>query len=249
MMALELIALRKNFGPSDIIRGVNLAVAAGQRVALIGPNGAGKSTLFNLVSGKLAPSSGQILLHGQPIQGHKPFQVHRAGLARSFQVSNLFGQLSVWDNLRCSVLGKLGYANTFWRLLNGLPDATALAQAAMVQVRLDGKRDVLAAHLSYAEQRQLELGITIAGGPSVILLDEPTAGMAAAESARFVQLIREVSVDKTLLVVEHDMGVVFSLADQIAVLAAGQVVALGPPAAIRANPLVQAVYGGAHAAG
>jgi branched-chain amino acid transport system ATP-binding protein len=147
------------------------------------------------------------------------------------------------------VLGKLGYANTFWRLLNGLPDATALAQAAMVQVRLDGKRDVLAAHLSYAEQRQLELGITIAGGPSVILLDEPTAGMAAAESARFVQLIREVSVDKTLLVVEHDMGVVFSLADQIAVLVAGQVVALGPPAAIRANPLVQAVYGGAHAAG
>ncbi|MEO6852913.1 MAG: ABC transporter ATP-binding protein [Rhodoferax sp.] len=236
------MALHKNFGPAQIIRGAHLAVAAGERVALIGPNGAGKSTLFNLISGRAAPSSGQILLHGQPIHGKRPFEIYRAGLSRSFQTSNLFAQLSVFENLRCSLLWSRGYGYTFWRRLAGLQDVRARAEQVMAQVQLDGKRDVLAAHLTYAEQRVLELGITIAGGANVVLLDEPTAGMGGQEAARFVQLIHEVTHNKTLLIIEHDMQVVYALAAKIAVMVAGEVIALDTPDAVRANPRVQAAY-------
>ncbi|BDT67853.1 lipopolysaccharide export system ATP-binding protein LptB [Comamonadaceae bacterium OS-1] len=240
--ALQLIALRKNFGAAQIIRGADLTVATGERVALIGPNGAGKSTLFNLISGRTAPSSGQILLHGQAIQGKKPFEIYRAGLSRSFQTSNLFAQLSVFENLRCSLLWSQGYGYTFWRLLSGLKDVRERAEQLMAQVQLDGKRDVLAAHLTYAEQRALELGITIAGGASVILLDEPTAGMGVQEATHFVQLIHDVTQGKTLLIIEHDMQVVSAVAAKIAVLVAGEVIAFDTPDAVRANPRVQAAY-------
>jgi branched-chain amino acid transport system ATP-binding protein len=243
--ALHLIALRKSFGAAQIIRGADLAVSVGERIALIGPNGAGKSTLFNLISGRTAPSSGQILLHGQAIHGKKPFDIYRAGLSRSFQTSNLFAQLSVFENLRCSLLWSRGYGYTFWRLLAGLQDVRQRAEQVMAQVQLDGKRDVLAAHLTYAEQRALELGITMAGGAHTVLLDEPTAGMGATESAHFVQLIRDVTQGKTLLIVEHDMQVVYALADKIAVMVSGQIIACDTPAAIRDNPQVQAVYLGA----
>lgn len=245
--ALELQGLRKSFGSVDIIRGASLAVAAGERVALIGPNGAGKSTLFNLISGKHAPDSGRVVLQGQAIQGKTPFQIYRAGLSRSFQVSNVFARLSVFENLRCSVLWSLGYGYSFWRRLSGLKDANALAEHCMAQVQLSAKRNVLAGELGYAEQRALELGITIAGGAHTVLLDEPTAGMGATESAHFVQLIRDVTQDKTLLIVEHDMQVVYALADKMAVMVAGQIIACDTPAAIRANPHVQAVYLGATA--
>jgi len=172
--------------------------------------------------------------------------IYRAGLSRSFQVSNVFPRLSVFENLRCSVLWSLGYGYSFWRRLSGLKDANALAEQCMAQVQLSAKRDVLAGELGYAEQRALELGITIAGGAHTILLDEPTAGMGATESAHFVQLIRDVTQHKTLLIVEHDMQVVYALADKIAVMVAGQIIACDTPAAIRANPHVQAVYlGGA----
>ncbi len=239
---LQLIALRKSFGAAPIIRGVDMSVAAGERVALIGPNGAGKSTLFNLISGRTAPSSGQILLHGQAIHGKKPFEIYRAGLSRSFQTSNLFAQLSVFENLRCSLLWSRGYGYSFWRLLAGLQDVQERAEQVMAQVQLGGKRDVLAVHLTYAEQRALELGITIAGGAGVILLDEPTAGMGAQEAARFVQLIHAVTQNKTLLIIEHDMQVVYALATKMAVLVAGEVIAFDTPDAVRANPLVQAAY-------
>ena len=241
-MALELRDLRKHFGKTEIIRGVNLVVAQGERVALIGPNGAGKSTLFNLVSGRLAPSGGQVLLNGQRIEGKKPFEINRLGLSRSFQITNLFPNLSVFENLRCSVLWSLGYRYTFLRFLGGLHDANARAQQLMEQIRLDTKRDVLAVNLTYAEQRALEIGITIAGGAKVVLLDEPTAGMGSSETARFVQLIREVTEGRTLLTVEHDMGVVFGLADKIAVLVYGQVIAFDTPERVRANPRVQEAY-------
>ena len=241
-LALELRGLHKSFGKTDIIRGVDLAVAPGERVAIIGPNGAGKSTLFNLISGRCAPSSGQVLLNGQRIDGKKPFQIHRLGLSRSFQISHLFPQLSVFDNLRCSVLWSLGYRYSFLRLLSNLHDANARASQLMEQIHLDNKRDVLAANLTYAEQRALEIGITIAGGASVVLLDEPTAGMGRAETARFVQLIREVTVGRTLLTVEHDMGVVFGLADRIAVVVYGEVIAFDTPDAVRANARVQQAY-------
>ena len=240
--ALELRDVRKSFGKTEIIRGTSLAVQAGERVAIIGPNGAGKSTLFNLISGRFGITSGEILLGGQSIAGLKPFEINRRGLARSFQVSNLFTRLSVFENIRCAVLWSMGYRYAFWKFLADLRDANDRTEQVLEMIKLDKRRDVLAMNLTYAEQRALEIGITIAGDPAVILLDEPTAGMSRSETARFVNLIREVTVGKTLLTVEHDMGVVFGLADKIAVLVYGEVIAFDEPQAVRANARVQEAY-------
>ena len=246
--ALELKNLRKSFGKSEIIRGINLAIPAGERVGIIGPNGAGKSTLFNLISGRFEPSSGEVLLNGQRIDGKKPFEINRMGLSRSFQITNIFPKLSVFENLRCGVLWSLGYKYTFLRFLADLDDANERAEQLMEMIKLDKKRDVLALNLTYAEQRALEIGITIAGGASVILLDEPTAGMSRSETSRFISLIKEVTVGKTLLTVEHDMGVVFGLADKIAVVVYGEVLAYDTPEAVRANQRVQEAYLGSSVA-
>jgi len=242
--ALELKDLRKRFGKTEIIRGVNLAVRAGERVAIIGPNGAGKSTLFNLISGRFEPTSGDVLLNGHRINGKRPFEINRLGLSRSFQIT----KLSVFENLRCGVLWSLGYKYTFLKFLANLDDANERANALMKMIRLDTKRDVLAVNLTYAEQRALEIGITIAGGANVILLDEPTAGMNKSETERFIELIKEVTVGKTLLTVEHDMGVVFGLADRIAVVVYGEVLAFDTPDAVRANARVQEAYLGSSVA-
>jgi branched-chain amino acid transport system ATP-binding protein len=244
-VALELRDVRKRFGKTEIIRGATLAVNAGERVALIGPNGAGKSTLFNLISGRFAPSSGEILLDGARIDGLAPHRINRQGLARSFQVSNLFTRLSVFENLRCAVLWSLGYRYAFWRFLASLRDANERAEQLMAMLQLERRRDVLAMNLTYAEQRALEIGLTIAGGAGVLLLDEPTAGMSQSETRRFVRMIREVTVGRTLLTVEHDMGVVFGLADRIAVLVYGEVIAFDTPERVRADPRVQEAYLGA----
>ncbi len=246
--ALELRDLRKSFGKSEIIRGVNLAVRAGERVAVIGPNGAGKSTLFNLISGRFEASSGDVILHGERINGLKPFEINRKGLSRSFQITNIFPQLSVFENLRCSVLWSLGYKYTFLKFLVNLDDANARAKELMEMINLDKKRDVLAVNLTYAEQRALEIGITIGGGASVVLLDEPTAGMSRSETTRFIALIKSVTEGKTLLTVEHDMGVVFGLADRIAVVVYGEVIAFDTPEAVRANAKVQEAYLGSSVA-
>ena len=215
---------------------------AGERVAIIGPNGAGKSTLFNLISGRFGSTSGDILLQGEKIDGLKPYEINRRGLARSFQVSNLFPRLSVFENLRCAVLWSLGYRYAFWRFLASLRDANERAAQLMAMLQLERRRDVLAMNLTYAEQRALEIGLTIAGGADVLLLDEPTAGMSQSETRRFVQLIRAVTVGRTLLTVEHDMGVVFGLADRIAVLVYGEVIAFDVPEAVRASARVQEAY-------
>jgi len=246
--ALELKDLRKSFGKTEIIRGINLAVPQGERVGIIGPNGAGKSTLFNLISGRFEPSSGEVLLGGQLLNGKKPFEINRMGLSRSFQITNIFPKLSVFENLRCGVLWSLGYKYTFLRFLADLKDANDRADELMAMVHLDKKRDVLATNLTYAEQRALEIGITIAGGASVILLDEPTAGMSKSETGRFIKLIRDVTVGKTLLTVEHDMGVVFGLADKIAVVVYGELLAYDTPDAVRANTRVQEAYLGSSVA-
>jgi branched-chain amino acid transport system ATP-binding protein len=246
--ALELKDLRKSFGRTEIIRGVSLAVNAGERIAVIGPNGAGKSTLFNLISGRFAPSSGEVLLNGQRIDGKKPFEINRMGLSRSFQITNIFPKLSVFENLRCGALWSLGYRYTFLKFLADLDDANERAEQLMAMIKLHKKRDVLAINLTYAEQRALEIGITIGGGANVILLDEPTAGMSRSETSRFIELIKEVTVGKTLLTVEHDMGVVFGLADKIAVVVYGEVLAFDTPDAVRANPRVQEAYLGSHVA-
>ncbi|MEC5214679.1 branched-chain amino acid transport system ATP-binding protein [Polaromonas sp. CG_9.5] len=246
--ALELKNLRKSFGKSEIIRGINLAVNPGERVAIIGPNGAGKSTLFNLISGRFEPTSGEVLLDGQRIDGKKPFEINRMGLSRSFQITNIFPKLSVFENLRCGVLWSLGYKYTFLKFLADLDDANARAEELMAMIKLDKKRDVMATNLTYAEQRALEIGITIAGGANVILLDEPTAGMSRSETSRFITLIKEVTVGKTLLTVEHDMGVVFGLADKIAVVVYGEIIAYDVPEAVRADQRVQEAYLGSSVA-
>ncbi len=240
--ALELRDLRKSFGKTEIIRGANLAVAPGERVAIIGPNGAGKSTLFNLISGRFAPTSGDVILNGQRINGLAPYEINRKGLSRSFQITNIFPKLSVFENLRCGVLWSMGYKYTFLRFLSNLDDANERAKELMEMIKLDKKRDTLAMNLTYAEQRALEIGITIAGGANVILLDEPTAGMSKSETTRFIRLIKEVTVGRTLLTVEHDMGVVFGLADKIAVVVYGEVIAFDTPEKVRANQRVQEAY-------
>lgn len=245
--SLELKDVRKSFGRSEIIRGTTLQVPKGERFAIIGPNGAGKSTLFNLISGRFGISAGDILLNGVSTVGLRPFEINRLGLSRSFQITNIFHRLSVYENLRCAVLWSLGYKYSFWHRLNGLKDAHERAEAVLEQIGLKRRRAVAAGLLTYAEQRALEIGITIAGGAEVILLDEPTAGMSRSESDAAVELIRKVTVGKTLLMVEHDMSVVFGLADKIAVLVYGEMIACDTPSAIRGNAKVQEAYLGSHA--
>ncbi len=246
--AIELRGVTKAFGNTAIIRGVDLAVGRGERHAIIGPNGAGKSTLFNLISGRYAVSRGDIFLNGESITGLKPFEINRKGLSRSFQVTNIFQRMSVFENIRCAVLWSLGYKYSFWHRLGGLKDANLRAEEVMEAIGLKRRRDTSAGVLSYAEQRALEIGVTIAGGAEVILLDEPTAGMSRSETADAVELIRKVTQGKTLIMVEHDMGVVFNLADKISVLVYGEVIASDAPQNIRGNQAVQEAYLGTEAA-
>ncbi len=245
--AIELREVRKSFGKSEIIRGASLAIPAGERHAVIGPNGAGKSTLFNLMSGRFEVSSGDILLNGSSTLGLAPFEINRRGLSRSFQITNIFHRLSVFENIRCAVLWSLGYKYSFWQSLASLRDARLRAEEVLDLIGLKRRHDVAAGMLTYAEQRALEIGITVAGGAHVILLDEPTAGMSRSESDHAVELIRRVTVGKTLVMVEHDMSVVFGLADRISVLVYGEVIATDTPEKIRSNQKVQEAYLGAHA--
>jgi branched-chain amino acid transport system ATP-binding protein len=240
--AVELKNLEKRFGKTEIIRGVSLDVKAGERHAVIGPNGAGKSTLFNLISGRFLPSSGSILLRGENITGLRPFEINRRGLSRSFQVTNIFPRLSVWENVRCAVLWSKGYKYSFWRNVDRLEDVRARTQEILTLINMANRAEIPAGVLTYAEQRALEIGITIAGGADIILLDEPTAGMSRGEAENAVALIRKVSEGRTLIIIEHDMGVVFNLADRISVLVYGQIIATDEPAKIKANQKVQEAY-------
>jgi branched-chain amino acid transport system ATP-binding protein len=240
--ALRLSVVSKNFGRTAILKEVDLTVSKGERHAVIGPNGAGKSTLFDVVSGRFAPTSGRVDLNGDDVAGLPPREIHRRGLSRSFQITNIFPALSVFDNLRCAVLWPLGYGYSFWHRLSGLRRVDARASEVLEQIGLTRRRAVLAGLLTYAEQRALEVGITIAGGADVILLDEPTSGMSRSESDEAVALIRKVTHGKTLLMVEHDMSVVFGLADRISVLVYGRILASGTPLEIRANDAVREAY-------
>ena len=240
--ALSLRDLHKSFGQMQIIRGVSLEIAQGERHAIIGPNGAGKSTLFHLVSGRIRPTSGETLLNGGRISGLPPFEINRRGLSRSFQITNIFAKLSVYENLRCATLWSLGYKYAFWLSIDALRDVRQRTEWLMEQIGLTARRDMLAGILSYAEQRALEIGVTIGGGADVVMLDEPTAGMNNSETEQAVALIRRVTQGKTLVMVEHDMGVVFGLADRISVLVYGQIIASDTPDRIRENAAVREAY-------
>jgi branched-chain amino acid transport system ATP-binding protein len=240
--ALQLSDVRKSFGRTSIINGVNLGIARGERHAIIGPNGAGKSTLFNLISGRFPVSSGRIDLRGENITGLEPHLINRKGLARSFQITNIFPRLSVYENLRCAVLWSLGYKYSFWHRIGALKEVRGRTDEIVERIGMATRRDRPAGVLTYAEQRALEIGVTIAGGADVILLDEPTAGMSRSETDEAVELIRNVTEGKTLVMVEHDMSVVFNLADRISVLVYGEVIASGTPQEIRGNKAVQEAY-------
>jgi branched-chain amino acid transport system ATP-binding protein len=243
--ALELSGLKKSFGKAEIIRGIDLSIGRSERHAIIGPNGAGKSTLFNLITARFAPSAGTVKLHGEDLRGLQPFQINRKGLSRSFQITNIFPKMSVFENVRCALLWSQGYKYSFWNLVNRSRLLTEGADAILDQINLLGRRDLPAGTLSYAEQRALEIGITIAGGADVIMLDEPTAGMSHSETDYITDLIMKVTEGKTLIMVEHDMGVVFGLADRISVLVYGEIIATGKPEDVRADPRVQEAYLGA----
>jgi branched-chain amino acid transport system ATP-binding protein len=240
--AVELRGVQKSFGNTSVIRDVNLTVVEGERHALIGPNGAGKTTLFNLISGYMKPTAGRILLKDEIVSGLQPFQINRRGLSRSFQVSNVFPKMSVWENIRCALLWTTGHRYAFWKNIDNLPEVRERTAQILQDLNLTSRRDIPAGLLAYAEQRTLEIGITIAGGADVVLLDEPTAGMSRAETERTVALIRRLTEGRTLLIVEHDMSVVFGLADRISVLVYGQIIASGTPAEIRGNPKVKEAY-------
>ncbi len=245
--ALEIRGLSKRYGPTEIIRGVDLTIPRGERHAIIGPNGAGKSTLFNLVSGLIVPSDGEVRLDGERISGLPAYKINRRGLSRSFQVTNIFPAMSVFENLRCAALWAKGERYAFWRSVEGNDEVRARALEVLADINLASRKDIPAGVLTYAEQRALEIGITIAGGAHVILLDEPTAGMSHAETELAVALIRRISEGRTLVIVEHDMSVVFGLADRISVLVYGKIVASGTPAEIRGNAAVKEAYLGEEA--
>ena len=240
--AVEFKNLHKSFGKTEIIRGVELAIEKDRIHAIIGPNGAGKSTLYNLVTGLHPVTAGRIFLHGQDITGKAPFEIARLGLSRSFQITNIFHRMSVFENIRCATLWNQGYGYAFWRFLDRQRDLNERAEQIMEQTGLASRREVPAGLLSYSDQRALEIAITLASGADVILLDEPTAGMSRGETEATVRLIRRIARGKTLVIVEHDMSVVFDLAETISVLVYGRVIATGTPAEIRANRAVKEAY-------
>lgn len=239
---LSIRGLRKSFGPTEIIRGIDLDLADGERRAVIGPNGAGKSTLFHLISGQLAPSAGEVRLAGRRIDGLPPQRINRRGLSRSFQITNIFPRLSVFENIRLAVMRSHGLQYAFWRAVGRYLALQQQTEQLLERVRLQAHAAVMAGELSYSGQRSLELAMTLASDPRVILLDEPMAGMSTEETGHTLALIREVTEGRALLLVEHDMDVVFALADRISVLVYGQVIATGTPQAIRDDAAVREAY-------
>jgi branched-chain amino acid transport system ATP-binding protein len=234
--------LRRAFGSLVVTNDVNLTVEAGERHVIIGPNGAGKTSLINQIGGQLAPSGGRIFIKDTDITGWSPNRVSRIGVARTFQRNNLFQNLSVIENLRLAVQARRGHPLNCLTPVGRINDLIGRAEELMQRVHLAGDGTRLARNLSYGEQRQLEIGIALAGEPELLLLDEPTSGMSPAETARMIDLIADLPRALSILMIEHDMKVVFSLADRITVLYYGEVLASGAPAHIQANARVREVY-------
>ena len=239
---LELKGVRKQFGPTEIIRGVNLNIKKGEIHSLIGPNGAGKSTLYNLISGVYKLSSGSIKYNNKNIENLPSYEIFRLGLSRSFQITNIFPKMSVFENVRCGLLWNMNYKYSILKILDNNQDLNDKTNAILEQISLSNYSKEPAGLLSYADQRALEIGITIAGGAETILLDEPTAGMSKSETERATNLIRSIAKNRTVLIVEHDMGVVFDLSDTISVLVYGEVICSDKPDNVRTNKAVKEAY-------
>ena len=238
---LRVESLAKRFGGLQALGGVDLSVVRGEFRAIIGPNGAGKSTFFNCVTGVLRPTSGRILLNGADVTGLSPNLISRAGVARSYQITNILPNATTLENVRIAAQSRRHGWNMF-RNYSAFRDILDKAQAVLGSVGLAGKADELACNLSHGEQRNLEIGIALATEPQLLCLDEPTAGMSAAETHDTIQFVREIAKNLTILIVEHDMPLVMDLADRITVFHYGAILADGPPAEIQNNPRVLEVY-------
>ena len=234
--------LTKRFGGLAAVNQVSVDLWQGRIHAVIGPNGAGKSTLTNLLSGDLAPTSGQVLLGDQDVTGWKPEKISRAGLGRSYQKTNIFQPFTVWENVRLAAQSRNPHAARWLSLAAGFATNNKRAEQALELAGLAPRRNAIAGTISHGEQRQLEIAMTLATGPRVLLLDEPLAGMGTAEAERMVQLLLKLKEGHAIMLVEHDMDAVFALADQLTVMVNGQVIASGTPAQVRADATVQSAY-------
>jgi branched-chain amino acid transport system ATP-binding protein len=239
---LELRGIYKDFGGVKVLLGINLDIRERERHAIIGPNGAGKSTLFNLITGKYRPSRGRIFLKGEDITGASPFKPARRGMARSFQITNIFRTMSVLENVRNAILSKNRIRYNIFSRLSRMDGINRQTEEVLQEIGLLERKEEIAGELSYGQQRALEIGLTIATNPELILLDEPTAGMSSEETREAVKLIGRVTTGKSLIIIEHDMEVVFSLATRISVIYYGQVLASGSPEEIRNDQKVKNVY-------
>jgi len=242
MEILQVKEVYKDFSGLEVLTGVNLSVNVNERHAIIGPNGAGKTTLFNIISGKYRPSSGSILFKGKEVAGLSPYALNRLRMCRSFQITNIFQNLTVFENIRAGVRSHAGLRYHLLKTLNHHPEINTGAEEILHRIGLTGMGQRPAHELSYGQQRALEIGIALSSQPELILLDEPTAGMTREETEEMVRLMKSVVERRTLMIIEHDMDVVFSLADTISVLHNGMILASGSPEAIRNDPRVRDAY-------
>ena len=239
---LETKKIRKSFGALVATDGVDFDVRPGETHAVIGPNGAGKTTFIKQLSGELRPDAGQIRFGGEDITALAAQRRSRKGLARSFQITSIYREFSALDNVALAVQAHAGYSFRFWRAARDDSSLTTPAVRILDRIGLLARQNVLAANLSHGEQRQLEIAMALATEPRLLLLDEPVAGMGTDESQRMVELLATLKGEKTIVLVEHDMDAVFTLADRISVLVYGRIIATGTPAEVRANAEVRAAY-------
>ena len=242
MNILETKGIYHDFSGLEVLFNINLEVEEGERHAIIGPNGAGKTTLFNVITGTYMPSSGQVFFKGNEITGFKPHQLARIGMGRSFQITSTFSKLTAFQNIRMGILSKRGIRFNLFRRADKMQAITEETDELLNRINLTEERDVPADLLSYGKHRSLEVSMAMATDPELVMLDEPTAGMSRDETHHAVELIRRLTEGKTMVIIEHDMDVVFSLADRITVLHLGTILASGPPAEIRENQAVKDAY-------
>ena len=242
MHILETKELSHDFKGLWALRNVGLQVEEGERHAIIGPNGAGKTTLFNVITGTYVPSGGRVFFKDKDVTKAKPHEMVRLGMGRSFQITSTFTRLTAFENIRMAVLSKRGIRFNLFKQVDKMTSITEETDEILKRINLDGERDIPASALSYGKSRSLEISMALATDPEIVMLDEPTAGMSRDETHTAVELVRRLTEGKTTVIIEHDMDVVFSLADRITVLHHGEILAVGAPKEISENQEVKDAY-------